>query len=78
MTALAFVFKLGSIIFFTLAWWCYTPPPVVPDTQCDETKNVQGPESTDVSVIQSPSLECNVGLANGHTNLTEVLEIDVL
>jgi hypothetical protein len=74
MTALAFVFKLGSIIFFTLAWWCYTPPPAL-DAHNNKKNETTGPDSTDVSVIQSPSIECATGLANGHTNLTEVLEI---
>ncbi|XP_059480522.1 solute carrier organic anion transporter family member 4A1 [Neocloeon triangulifer] len=55
MAILAMIFKMCSVIFYTSAWWFYKPPP--PKEREPEPENEMQPASTEISLVQSPSVE---------------------
>jgi hypothetical protein len=54
MAVLALIFKTCSVIFYTSAWWFYKPPPL---SEVDREQVKVQAASTEISLVQSPSLE---------------------
>jgi hypothetical protein len=54
MAVLALIFKTCSVIFYTSAWWFYKAPPI---SQVDQDQDKVQAASTEISLVQSPSVE---------------------